>query len=266
MNFIYTKTFLFFVGALALVFIFLFLQVKGWLGPVEYLFLQVPKPAVNLVKSVFRPVATTITTLGSMKRIVLENQKLSQSVSQLEQKQVILEQLQRENELLKNELGFKSKEPFQLEPCTILSRDPQNTSDAIILSCGKDSGVRVGQAVISDGYMFAKIVFVGDLTSTAVLITNSQSSIDAKLSKNNTEGVVKGSFGSGLVFDLVSQSADVVPNDLVVTAGISPDIPKNILVGQIGQQLSGPNDLFKQLTLVSPVKPHAIDFAFVVKP
>lgn len=248
------------------VLIALVMQVKGWLSPVEYLFQQIPKPAANAVTAVFRPITTVVKTLGSIRGVVAENQALQQEVGELKQRQVLIEQLKSENDLLKNELDFRNKSPYALQPCTILSRDPQNTSDALILDCGSDTGIRIGQAVISNGYLVAKLVHVGSQTSTAVLITNSQSSIDAKLAKNNVEGVLKGSFGSGLVFDLVSQSADVAPNDLVVTAGINPDIPKNILIGQIGQELSGANDLFKKLTLVSPVKAHTIDYVFVVKP
>ncbi len=265
MRFIYTKTFLIFSGVLLAVVIALFLQVKGWLGGIEYIFTQAPKPIVNLVNTVFRPVKTIASTLGSLRGVVEENHNLKQEVADLKQKQVILDQLKIENELLKSEVGFKNKSNYSLQPCTILSRDPQNTTDALILNCGKDEGVVEGQGVISGGYLVAKLVYVGNHTSTAVLITNSQTSIDARVSKNNVEGVLKGSFGSGLVFDLVSQSAEVAPGDLVVTAGIDPQIPKNILIGQVGQQLSGSNDLFKKLTLISPIKAYQLDFVFVVK-
>ncbi len=266
MRFIYTKTFFIFAGTLVVVVIALVFQVKGWFGPIEYLFLQIPKPAANLVAGVVKPITTVVGTLGSMRSIVLENKAYEAELSQLKQRQVLIDQLRSENELLKSELDFRNKAGFALESCSVLSRDPQNTSDALILDCGEGTGIKAGQAVISNGYLVAKVVFVGSNTSTAVLITNSQSSIDARVSRNNVEGIIKGSFGSGLVFDLVSQSADVVPNDLVVTAGIDPDIPKNILIGQIGQELSGQNDLFKRLTLVSPIKAHALDYVFVVKP
>ncbi len=106
---------------------------------------------------------------------------------------------------------------------------------------------------------------MGSYTSTALLISNAQSSIDSKLSKNNTEGVVKGSFGSGMVFDLVSQNADVATGDLVVTAGINSRIPKNIPIGQVGSVLSGSNDLFKKMSVTSPVRQRAVEFVFVVK-
>lgn len=265
MRFIYTKTFLIFASVLVAVVIALFLQVNGWLGGIQYLLTQAPKPVANIVSTIFRPVTTVIGTLSSLRSVVAENNNLKLELSDLRQKQIALEQLKLENQLLKDEIGFKAKSAEELQPCTILSRDAQNSSDALILDCGVGDGVVAGQPVISGGYLVAKVVYVGTYTSTAVLITNSQTSVDAKASKNNVEGVLKGSYGSGLVFDLVSQSADVVPGDLVVTAGIDPQIPKNILIGQIGQQLSGPNDLFKKLTLVSPIKAHQLDYVFVVK-
>ena len=266
MNFIYTKTFFVFASILVVIVLALFMQSRGWLQPIEYVFLQIPKPIIAVVNAVTKPVVTVVSTLGSMGKIVDENRKLEVIVADLRSKQIVTEQLQLENELLKNELNYKNKSAYQLQSCSILSMDPQNTSDAMVLGCGNDTGIKIGQAVISQGYLLAKIVYVGNQTATAVLITNNQSTVDAKISKNNVEGVVKGSFGSGLVFDLVSQSAEINENDLVVTAGIDPNIPKNILIGQIGQVISGSNDLFKRLTLVSPIRPNLIDYVFVVKP
>lgn len=265
MRFIYTKTFLIFAGVLVAIVIGLFMQVNGWLGGIEYLFRQAPKPAVNLVTTIFRPITTVVSTLGSLKSVLTENLNLKTELADLKQRQVSLDQLKAENDLLKSELGFREKSPYTLQPCTIISRDSQSTSDAIILNCGSKEGLAEGQAVISQGYLIAKIVYVGNFSSTAVLITNSQTSVDARISKNGVEGVMKGSFSSGLVLDLVSQSAEVNPGDLVVTAGINPQIPKNILIGQIGQILSGPNDLFKKLTIVSPIKVYQLDYVFVVK-
>lgn len=266
MRFIYTKTFLIFSAVLVAVAIALLMQLKGWMSPLEYVFLQLPRPAIAVVNAVIRPVQTVASTLTGLPKLVAENGALTAEVAKLKQEQVLLEQLRMENELLKNEIGFAARAPYNLQPCTVLSIDPQNATDAIVLNCGESSGIKAGQGVISNGYLVAKVVHVGKFNSTAILLTNSQSAIDAKASKNDTEGVVKGSFGSGLVLDLVSQSADIDQGDLIVTAGIDPDIPKNILIGQVDQTLSGENDLFKRLTLVSPVKAHRLDHVFVVKP
>lgn len=254
-----------FASVLVLIFIGLIMQVKGWLQPVEYALLQAPRPVVAVVRGIAEPIRTIVSTLGSLKTVIRENGTLRTQIAQLQQQQVQFDKYKTDNELLRNELKFKAQSDLVLESCTVLSIDPQELSDAMVLSCGKEQGVQEGQAVISQGYLVAKIVYVGSYTSTALLISNAQSSIDAKLSKNNTEGVVKGSFGSGMVFDLVSQNADIQPNDLVVTAGINARIPRDILIGQIGSVFSGPNDLFKKMSVTSPVRQRAVQYVFVVK-
>lgn len=266
MRFIYSKIFLIFVGVLVAVFIGLLMQAQGWLQPVEYVLLQAPQPVIRGVNVVTRPIATAVRTLGSLRGLVQENSELQQRVISLQESQVEFDRLASENEILKEELGFVGRTEFDLQPCRILSLDTQQSSDVINLNCGSEAGIEEGFAVIAKGHIFAKVVFVGNLTSSAVLLTNAQQTVDAKVSKNDTEGVVKGSFGSGLLFDLVSQSAEVGQGDLIVTAGIDPKIPRNILIGEVGQQLSGPNDLFKQLTVLSPVKVNVIDHVFIVKP
>ncbi len=265
MRFIYSKTFIAFASVLFIVVIGLVMQTKGWLNPIEYALLQAPRPIISVVKTVTKPFHTFFSTLGNIGKIVKENAELQSQVTSLQQQQVNLDKLKNENELLRSELSFRAKSKLDLEPCSVLSIDPQELSDAMIINCGKEQGIQEGQAVVSEGYMVAKIINVGSYTSTALLISNTQSSVDARLSKNGTEGVIKGSFGSGMTFDLVSQNADISTGDLVVTAGISAHIPKDILIGQVGAVLSGPNDLFKKLSVTSPIRQRAVEFVFVVK-
>ncbi len=265
MRFIYTKTFFAFSIALVLLVSGLVMQTKGWLQPIEFALLQAPRPIASVIKAISEPIHTVFSTLGSLRTVVKENTELRNQVSQLQQHQIQFDKLRADNELLRSELDFKNKTKLNLQSCSVLSIDPQELSDAMVLNCGKEQGVQEGQAVISEGYLIAKVVYVGSYTSTAILISNAQSSIDARLSKNTTEGVVKGSYGSGMVFDLVSQNADVTSGDLVVTAGINARIPKDILIGQVGSVLSGPNDLFKKMSVVSPVRMRAVEFVYVVK-
>ncbi len=265
MKFIYTKSFLFFAGALVIILIALLMQVYGLLQPIQYALLQAPRPVATVVRGITSPVRTFITTLSSLRGLVHQNSDLEAKVMVLQQQQVTFDKLKQENELLKNELKFVSTAPFELEPCTVLSVDPQELSDAMVLNCGGSRGIQEGQAVISSGYLIGKIVYVGSYTSTALLITNGESSIDAKVSKNGVEGVVKGSFSSGMVFDLVSQNAEIGTGDLVVTAGINSRIPKDILIGEIGQVLSRSNDLFKKTSVSSPVRMRSVEYVFVAK-
>jgi rod shape-determining protein MreC len=265
MRFIYTKAFAVFAAVLVGIVLLLILETQGFLDPVRYLILEVPRPIARVVRAVVQPVKNFVTTIYTLRDINRENSRLSSQVHDLQQQVVTLDQYRLENEVLRREMAFSKKTALRLQPCTVLAVDPENISDTLVTDCGAASGAKPGQALISQGYLVAKIIHVGKLTSTAVLITNPESSIDGKLSKNNTPAVIKGSFGSGLVFDLIPQAAEVSPGDLVVTGGISNLIPKNILVGEIGELLSKPNDLFKQTTVISPVTFHDLQFVFLVQ-
>jgi rod shape-determining protein MreC len=265
MRFIYSKSFLFFAITLVLIVLGLVMQTRGWLQPIQYALLQAPRPVTNTVRVIAEPVKTFFTTLGSLRGLLKENNELNGKVAELQLQQAGLDKLKLENDLLKNELKFVGKAPMQLEPCTVLSVDPQELSDTLVMNCGESNGIKEGQAVISNGYLIGKIIYVGSYTSTALLITNAQSSVDAKISKNGTEGVVKGSFGSGMVLDLVSQNAEISSGDLIVTAGINSRIPKDILIGEVGQVLSGQNDLFRKMSISSPVRFRSVEYVFVAK-
>jgi rod shape-determining protein MreC len=266
MRFIYTKAFAVFAACLIILVIGLFLQTKGFLNPVESALLQAPRPVISAARAVTSPVKNFFTTLFTLRSVVRENTQLTAKVAELEQKTATDDQLKLENDLLKKELGFTQTAKLNLQPCTVINANPQEVSDALIINCGETQGLQEGQAVIAQGYVIGKIIHVGKYSSTALLITNTNSSVDAKLSKNNTEGVVKGSFGSGAVFDMVSQNADVQKGDVIVTAGIDSRIAKNLLLGEVGDVLSKPNDLFKRVSVVTPIRFHEVSFVFVAKP
>jgi rod shape-determining protein MreC len=265
MKFIYTKTFAWFVGCLVVVLILFFLQVKGWLEPLQYVFVQAPRPVASVVDHTVGPIKSFFTSLYTLRGISKQNGELQGKVTELQQKLQDLNQYKVENEALKKELGFVNQSPLTLEPCTVLSLDPQGVTDTMVLNCGEDKGLAEGQAVVSQGYLVGKIIIAGKFTSTALLITNAQSSVDASITRTQTDGVIKGSYGSGMVLDFVPQNASFDRGDLIVTAGINTLIPKGLLIGEVGQLISKPNDLFKRATVVNPIRFHDLQFVFVVK-
>jgi rod shape-determining protein MreC len=266
MRFIYTKTFAIFAGLLVTVFVLVVLQTVGWLGPVQTLLLQAPKPLVTAARAVGSPVRTFFRSIWSLKAVVRENATLHNRVTELEQKQVDFDIYKSENDLLRQEMAFKAKSSLNLLPCSVLSSDPQGLTDAVVLNCGTNQGVAEGQAVVAQGHVVAKVLFAGSTTSTALLITNTRSVLDVALSGTPVQGTLKGSFGSGLVLDLVPQNTTIEPNMLVMTAGINSQVPKGLLVGTIGQVLSKDNDLQKRASVISPVELRTLEFVFIVKP
>ncbi len=265
MKFIYTRAFIVFAVTLVLTIVFLFLQNKGYVDQFRSLILQAPRPIAQGSQAIALPIKNFFSTLFGIGDIVRENAELSEQLYRMQERLVLLDQYGRENETLKQELGFKNKSPNTLEACTVLAIDPEGLTDALVLNCGEEAGVRAGQAVVAQNHLVGKIVYAGNKTSTAMLLTNPQVNIDARVSKTGEIGLISGSFNSGIVIDRLSQTAPLDREDVIVTAGINSLIPRNIIIGQVGEVLSTANDLFKKAAIVSPVQFNSLQYVFVVK-
>ena len=265
MRFIYTKTFAIFAVCLTILAIFVFIQTKGWLNPVRKIGLKTPNALASGVKAAITPVKNFFSTLYQLRHLAQENSRLTSQIGTLQQNLVEANELARENEALRNELGLAKRSKRPLVPCNVLSNDPFGPGGALILSCGSAAGVELGQAVLSEGYLVGKIVYVGKDISTALLITNSNFSVDARVSQTEQAGIVRGSFGSGLVLEQIPQTAALEKGWLAVSAGINDKIQKNILIGEITDIISNSNELFKKAALTSPIDFDNLEFVFVMK-
>lgn len=265
MKFIYSRAFLIFVVVLVLTIVFLFLQNKGYVDRIRTAIMQAPRPIAQATQVVAVPVKSFFGALFGIRGILSENTQLKDQLYRMQEDLVLLDQYARENELLKQELGFKNKSANLLESCTVLALDPEGLTDAMVLNCGEEVGVRPGQAVISQNHLVGKIVYSGNKTSTAMLLTNPQVDIDARVSKTGEVGLITGSFNSGIIIDRLSQTAPLEREDVIVTAGINSLVPRNIIIGQVGEILSTPTDLFKKAAIVSPIEFNSLQYVFVVK-
>ncbi len=265
MRFIYTKAFAIFAACILGLAFLVFLQIRGWLDPIRIAFLEAPRPVVVLANDIALPVKTFFSTIYQLNNISRENSQLRAQVEQLEKELVDRNQQSLENEAFRAELGFVKNTTQPLVACTVLSENSFGQTNALVLNCGTHDGVDNGQAVVSQGYLVGKIIYAGPDSSTALLITDSNFSTDARISQTNATALVKGSFNSGLILDQVPQTSDLQKGWLVVTAGINAKIPKNILIGQVSDILSSGNDLFKRAAVLSPIDFDNLQFVFVVK-
>ncbi len=265
MRFIYTKAFAIFAACLVFLVFLGFLQFKGWLEPIRKLALSAPKPVIVVTQNIVRPVINFFSTIYQLGKISEENGSLRFKVAELEKKLAEQNQQVRENEVLRKTLGFTQTSKTINIPCSVISQNDFGLSGTVMLDCGSDQGVSEGQAVISQGYLAGKIIYTGDKVSTVLLAVSSKFSIDASVSQTGSQGLVKGSFGSGMVLDQVPQTEDLQKGWLAVTAGINQQVPRNILIGEIGDLLSSGSDLFKKVALISPVDFNNLEFVLVVK-
>src|SRR3989344_2906119 len=265
MRFIYTKGFAVFFAVLALAVLAAFSHYKGWLGPVQQAFLQLPRPINFLLNGAARPVKNFFSTAFRLREIADENARLSEQVLKLQNRQVLFDGLSLENERLRKELKFAQSSKLDLQPCSVVGRSAAGLADTVTVNCGSAQGSAVGKAVVADGFLAGKVSYTEENFSAVQLITNAGFSVDARISQGGKVAIARGSFNSGLVLDQIAQDEPVQRGQLAVTAGVDDRIAKNLLIGEIGEVLSAPNDLFKRASLLSPIDFGNLDFVFLVK-
>lgn len=233
----------------------------------------VTRTILTLPRFIFEPVASASsairhlgTGLVSIRRLYVENAELKNRVQLLEQDIAKNAGVLSENETLKATLGFVDRPPASLVACTVLGRDPEGVTQALVVGCGVDKGLAVGQGVVSAGYLVGKVVLVRPNTAIVVLLTASTTFVDARVANKKASGVVRGSYGSGLLLDYITPIAHVEVGDLVTTAGINGSIPPDVLIGRISEVTHEAGALFEKVSVSSSVDFRDVRFVHVLKP
>lgn len=265
MRFIYTKAFAVFFGTLVLAALLIFFHYKGWFGGFQRAVLQLPRPINYAVRRAAEPVRSFFAGVYRLREIAKENAKLETRVFELQNRQALFDQYRLENEQLKKELQFVKVSKLSLQPCAVIGRSPAGLTDSVALNCGLEVGAQAGRALVSRGFLVGKITYAAQGFSTAQLITSANFFVDARISQSGRLAIVRGSFNSGLVLEQAAQDEPLEPGTLVVTAGVSEKVPKNLLIGEVGEILSQKNELFKKASLVSPIDFTALEFVLLVK-
>jgi rod shape-determining protein MreC len=116
-------------------------------------------------------------------------------------------------------------------------------------------GLQPDMAVIAPAGVVGRIVVPSVRASKVQLLIDRNAAVGAIIERSRAQGVAMGGGDQRLRLEYVSEAADVVVGDLVVTSGIDGIFPKGFTIGSVDVvEKSGPS--YKRIT----VKP-AVDFS-----
>jgi len=149
---------------------------------------------------------------------------------------------------------------------TVIGYSPDPGIQSITLNRGKGDGVVEGMAVLAnDGLVVGKIISVGDASCTVLLLTDSQSSLLARVNNDpRSPGVIKGERGIGLQMELLPRNDNIPAGVAVVTSGAEARIPPNLPVGTIDRALTRQGDVFQNAVLSQPIAGYLITTVAIV--
>ncbi|MFW0838009.1 MAG: rod shape-determining protein MreC [Candidatus Komeilibacteria bacterium] len=235
----------------AVIILLLFFQYLGWFRPLTNFLGWLWRPIQQVVYSVSGGTYDWFSNIASSQRLAEENESLRQSLTQLQLNQLDLVNIKAENIYLRQQLDFISNISQSAILANIIGK-PLWQNDFILIDKGAADGLEPGLPVLAgDGILVGTIYRVDEYKAQVALLTNTKSSVAATVgTSNNTQGVVQGNMGLGLLMDMIPLSADIKVGDLVYSSGLEDKITDYYLIGQVSSLLHIDNDLYQRAEVV----------------
>jgi rod shape-determining protein MreC len=205
----------------------------------------------------FQAVQNFATSPRDVAVLTQRNAELEAEVANLQTQIIGFQQQLTEYQILSALLDFARAYPeFQYEGANVISRDWSPFIKYLIIDKGSDHGIRRGMPVVTQQGLIGRIAKVTAGAAFVQLVTDPGMKINVRLEPTREEASLSWSITGDVVIDMIPQTANVQPGELVLTSGLGGNYPPNILIGQITSVRSQDFDLFQSAS-VQPV----VDFS-----
>lgn len=250
------KPYLIFIICLVIIVILIFTHQFGWLKPAEGIILKGLSPIGSFFYKTGKKTHDFFVFLGSVRNLEKQNTELQKKINELVVENIKLKEIERENELLREQLNFTKTQEYKLLSAFVIAFDPSGLFQSVTINRGEKDGVKQGMpVVISDGILVGKIKEVASDTSKVLLITDSSSSIPALIQESRAPGIVKGEMKLGLIMEMIPQDVEVKTQETVLTSSLGGEFIEDLLIGQVEEVEKREGELFQK----ARIKP-ACDF------
>lgn len=255
-----------FLSIVIILIIVIFVSSRGADNPVKGFALTITSPFLKTFRIFSGGAAGFFDFLGSIGDLKRENEKLTKENQELIAQNARLKDTEGENEILRKEIKLAPREKYNLEASFIIAQDPGGQGNRFLIDKGEKSGISENMPVIvSGGILVGKVSEVFSSTARISTVTDQSSAVNAEVTDSRAKGIVRGTFGLGLMLDMISQADVVKEGDGVITSGLGGEMPRGLLIGKIGQVGQSQDKLFQQATILSPVDFSGLRLVFMVK-
>ncbi len=190
-----------------------------------------------------------------------EAQRLAAELQALQGEAVKLKEQAEENARLKSLLDLRDKGTFpegtDFEVARVTGKSPTRWEAWVQIDKGSADGIKVDQPVVGATPMagetlagkglVGKVIAVTPHSAQVQLITDSASSVAAKIQGSRAEGIVEGSVSGTLTMDFVDRDIVVDPKLVVVTSGFGGIYPPAIPIGIVADVGEEDVNIYKEI-------------------
>jgi rod shape-determining protein MreC len=204
--------------------------------------------------------------------LLRENQDLRRTNQVLQQYVVQADAVFRENDRLRNLLGWQQQSPWKdhLRLAGVIARDPANWWQIVQIDLGSRDGLRTDLPVLSPkGELVGRVSSVSLTRSEVMLIGDANCRISARIENSGETGIIIGGASTVdhtlVTLSYLSGGGNLKPGQAVLTSGMGI-FPGGIRVGQLAEEPHMTEQGFAEVTLKVWADPGALDEVWVLMP
>jgi len=195
-----------------------------------------------------------------------ENKELKEITDSLFSTVVRARELEKENERLRDLLGFARKKGLRFEPVEVIGGDATSWFSTVAIDKRGSREIEKDMCVVTDKGVVGRVLSVKPLTARVLLLSDSNSRVGALVQRTRDRGIVQGNDRGGCLMKYLDPMADVERGDLVVTSGDSLIFPKGLAIGVVTKVERERGDFLKWAEIEPSVEFSRLEEAFVILP
>ncbi len=224
-------------------------------------------PVVRPLGEFARALGRYGSSLGRQSQLLAERDARATEVAKLNAAVSGLQIVARENALLRAQLKFTEDTNYPTVVARPIARVRDGDHTVIMVNQGAKSGVGMGMPVLSpEGALIGKVIKVNPGTSFVQLVTDPASVFAAVVARNDqAKGLMRGENNLSVLMDMIPIDQVIAVGDIVVTAGIEPEIPRGILIGTVNGINETPGGILKSAQVTPAADLNNVHLLTIVK-
>jgi rod shape-determining protein MreC len=189
-----------------------------------------------------------------LRRVNAENEQLKRELAETQIELQRLRALVDRSRGLERLLELRDQSKLTTKAAEIIAAGATPDFRTVTIDKGTRDGIQSDMAVLAPGGVVGRIVVPSLRAAKVQLLIDRNAAAGAVIERSRAQGVVVGGGDERLRMEYVSELADVVVGDMVMTSGIDGIFPKGFVIGTV-DELEKSGNAYKRIV----VKP-ALDF------
>ncbi len=224
------------------------------------------RPFLGNVSSVvlFYPFSEVKNYIAELRQVTDQNHRLQLLLTEASLQLTAQAEAARENQRLREFLGFEPPEKFRVEPVKIISLYQRIQPIAAVINKGSQDSIKIDQPVINRFGLVGKVVEVTPDFSTVALLTDPANPVSGRITDSRQIGIVRFSPDIGMYFDNLPADAEVNKDALIITSGLGGVYPSGLTIASVDTAFAVRGEIKKTVKLTPAVNFYEIDELYVL--